>query len=433
MAKIFAKHPDDAVLVAINPRDPATLAGRRSPIGRAGNLAKHRFGILSGIEPLDLAAILIKRVVATAKLKFSEIDDLLWGCAFPEWSQGMNFGRMAILLATEASEEGILVPGSTINQFCASGARSMDMGARQIMTGMSGIILCGGIEFMDNVAMGGNPVEATPLGKNGTYMNVGLAALGGYDSMVNTAQRVAEEHCVSRGDMDKFAAESHEKALVAIRAGKFKDEIVPITVPVLDQDGDETGETIVVNTDECPREPDLEKMAQLKPVSSPFKDGAEAVITAGNSSPMNDGACCFILMSRVEAEKHGLVPVAVFRGGATKGVHPRLMGIGPIPAVRKLFEQTGVTMKDISLVELNEAFASQSIAVVRELGIPEEILNVNGGAIALGHPLGASGAILTLRGVSEMMRRGEPGLLIVTMCIGGGHGYAALWEREEAA
>jgi acetyl-CoA acyltransferase len=309
------------------------------------------------------------------------------------------------------------VPGQTVNRFCSSGLQAIANAAEQIMAGFGACILAGGVESMSMVPMGGNKYAPNPwMAEN--YPEI-------YISMGQTAENVANKYGISRGDQDQFGYRSHMRAIAAQDAGKFKDEIVPLEIEqVVMDNGKPTTRAIVFDADEGPRRgTSLEDMAKLRPAFT--KNGT---VTAGNSSQMSDGAAAVLVMERERAEALGLKPLVRFVGFAVGGVPPELMGIGPIVAVPKALKLAGLSLNDVGLIELNEAFASQSLAVIRELGMDEEIVNVNGGAIALGHPLGCSGAKLTVQIINEMKRR-DVQFGLVTMCIGGGMGAAGIFER----
>jgi acetyl-CoA acyltransferase len=343
-----------------------------------------------------------------------EVEDVILGCAFPEGEQGMNMARLVALRAGLPTD----VPGMTVNRFCSSGLQTIAIAAEKIMCGFADIIIAGGVESMSMVPMGGYKPAPNP------YLMDHLPEA--YMSMGHTAEEVAKRYNVTREDQDRFALASHQKAHAAIQEGKFKDEIVPITVKnhYFDENGKLKVKEQVFDTDEGVR-PDttLEILAKLRPA---FKVGG--TVTAGNSSQTSDGAAAVMVMSREKAEELGVKPLAVFRGFVLGGVDPDVMGIGPVAAVPKLLKKVGVRFDEIDLVELNEAFASQSVAVIRELELNPEIVNVNGGAIALGHPLGCTGAKLTVSILNELERRNKR-YGLVTMCIGGGMGAAGLVER----
>jgi acetyl-CoA acyltransferase len=342
------------------------------------------------------------------------VEDVILGCAFPEGEQGMNLARIVALRAGLPTE----VPGMTVNRFCSSGLQTIAIAAEKIMCGFADIMIAGGVESMSMVPMGGYKPAPNP------YLMEHLPET--YMSMGHTAEEVAKRYNVTREDQDRFALASHQKAAAAIKAGKFKDEIVPLTVKehVFDENGKLQVKERVFDTDEGVRpDTNLEVLGKLRPVFH-----VNGTVTAGNSSQTSDGAAAVMIMSREKAEELGVKPLAIFRGFTLGGVDPDVMGIGPVAAVPKLLEKTGIRLEDIDLIELNEAFASQSVAVIRELGLDPEKVNVNGGAIALGHPLGCSGAKLTVSILGELKRRNlRYGL--VTMCIGGGMGAAGIVER----
>ncbi len=338
----------------------------------------------------------------------SDVDDVILGCAMPEGEQGLNIARVAALLGGLPIETA----AATINRFCSSGLQAVAQAAERIAFGSVDCIVAGGVESMSMVPMTGNKLSVSPEA---------MATVSAvYTPMGITAENVAAKLGVSRADQDAFAVKSHLKAAAAQKAGRFT-EIVPVTATTY-AGGARTSKTFEV--DEFPRaDSTVEKLAQLRPAFS-----AKGSVTAGNSSPLSDGAAAVVLMTRAKADSLGVKPLAVFRAFQVAGVPPEIMGIGPIPAVRKLLAKTGLTIADIDLIEMNEAFASQAIHCQRTLEIPDEKLNVNGGAIALGHPLGCTGAKLTATLLAEMARRGAR-RGIVTMCVGGGQGAAGLFER----
>ncbi len=353
-------------------------------------------GALAGVHPIDLSATLMKEAVERSGLEAAQLDDVLWGCAMPEASQGLNVARMSLLRAGFPAS----VPGATVNRFCSSGLQTVAQGAQAIMSGMADAVLAGGVEMMSQVPMSGFHTRLHP---EMTEAYIGM----GY-----TAERVAERWGISREDQDAWAYRSHQKALEAQTAGRFEAQFVPIETP-----------NGPFAKDELPRaDTSLERLAKLRPA---FKEGGS--VTAGNASPYSDGAAALLLVSREKADRLGLKPLARFVGFAVAGVEPEVMGVGPAKAIPKLLERTGVTMNDIDLIEFNEAFAAQVLAVMQETGMPEDKTNVNGGAIALGHPLGATGAKLTAQLIHELGSRGG-GLGLVTMCVGGGMGAAGLLE-----
>ncbi len=381
----------------------------RTPVGKAPR------GSLKDTRPDELAALVIREVVRRSGIDPQEVEDVILGCAFPEAEQGMNVARVALIRA------GLpyTVPGMTVNRFCASGLQAIAIAAERVMVGAADLIIAGGVESMSRVPMGGFRSSPNP------YLMDHYPQL--YMAMGLTAERVAEKYGISREDQDRFGYESHMKAARAIREGKFKEETVPVHTRVIrrTEDGDTYIEEITLEVDEGVRfDTSLEKMARLKPV---FKQGG--TVTAGNSSQMSDGAAAVLVMSEEKARSLGIEPMAYFRGFAVAGVPPEIMGIGPVEAVPRVLKLTGLTLQDIDLIELNEAFAAQSLAVIRELNLPYEKVNVNGGAIALGHPLGCTGAKLTATLLYEMKRR-DATLGLVTMCIGGGMGAAGVFERR---
>ncbi|KPC72547.1 acetyl-CoA acetyltransferase [Thermoactinomyces vulgaris] len=390
-------------------REAVIVAGARTAVGKAGK------GSLKHTRPDDLAAEVVKDLLRRVpQVDPKEIEDVVLGCAFPEGEQGMNMARLVALRAGLPND----VPGMTVNRFCSSGLQTIAIAAEKIMAGFADIIIAGGVESMSMVPMGGYKPAPNP------YLMEHLPEA--YMSMGHTAEEVAKRFNVTREDQDRFALASHQKAYAAIQAGKFKDEIVPITVKEhsFDAKGKLQFTERVFDTDEGVRpDTNLETLSKLRPVFH-----VNGTVTAGNASQTSDGAAAVIIMSREKAEALGVKPLAIFRGFALGGVAPEIMGIGPVAAVPKLLDKVGVSLDEIDLVELNEAFASQAVAVIRELGINPEIVNVNGGAIALGHPLGCTGAKLTVSIINELERRnGRYG--IVTMCIGGGMGAAGLIER----
>jgi acetyl-CoA acyltransferase len=392
-------------------KDAVVVSAVRTAVGKAPR------GILKDTRPDDVAAIVIQEAVARAPgLKVEEIDDFVLGCAFPESDQGLNLARVVAIRAGFPHT----LPGQTVNRFCSSGLQAIATAAYEIMAGGSEVLIAGGVEFMSQVPiMGLNPSPNPYLVEHNPQM---------YTSMGLTAENVAEKFGVTREEQDRFALLSHQKAAKAIKEGRFKEEIIPILAKVREtkEDGTVVVKEVIFDTDEGVRyDASLEGMASLKPV---FK--AKGTVTAGNSSQTSDGAAAVILMSREKAEALKLKPMATFRSFAVAGVPPEVMGIGPAYAVPKALKKAGLTIKDIGLVELNEAFASQSLYVIRELGLNLDIVNVNGGAVAMGHPLGCTGAKLTTTLLYEMKRR-KVRYGLVTMCIGGGMGAAGIFERVE--
>lgn len=391
-------------------KEAVIVAGSRTAVGKAVR------GSTRNARSDEMAATVIRDLMAKTdgKLDPSEIDDVIMGCAMPEGSQGMNFARVIALRAGLPVD----VPGQTVNRFCSSGLQTIAMAANSIMVGQADVVLAGGAESMSSVPMTGHHLSPNPhMAENDpdVYMSMGL-----------TAERVASEFDVNREDMDEFAAASHQKAATAVEKGYFAQEIVPFEweETVIGADGMPTTKKMVLSADEHLRAgTTAEVLAGLRPV---FKPGGS--VTAGNSSPLSDGAAGVIVMSREKAEALGLTPLARFVGFAVAGVRPEIMGVGPINAIPKVLERTGLSLEDIDLIELNEAFASQSLAVIRTLELNPEIVNVNGGAIALGHPLGCTGSKLTVQLVNEMKRR-DSKYGMVTMCIGGGMGAAGIFEN----
>ncbi|CAI8387002.1 MAG: 3-ketoacyl-CoA thiolase [Cryomorphaceae bacterium] len=389
-------------------REAYIVAGFRSAVGKSGR------GGLRFVRPDDLAADVIKHLVASVPaLNPSEIDDVIVGNAMPEAEQGLQVGRM-ISLKSGLPES---VAGVTVNRFCGSGLETIAMAASKISAGMGEIIVAGGVESMSLVPMGGwRTVLNYEIAQEHPeyYLGMGL-----------TAEEVARDYNVSREDMDAFSLASHQKAAAAIRDGKFKDAIVPITVEEVYVENDQRKtRSYVVDTDEGVREDtSLEALAKLRPA---FKQGGS--VTAGNSSQTSDGAAFVLVMSEDKVKELGVKPIAKMITCATVGVDPRIMGIGPVAAIPQALKQAGMTLDQIELIELNEAFAAQSLAVIREAGLNPDIVNVNGGAIALGHPLGCTGAKLTVSLINEMKRR-ELRYGMVTACIGGGQGIAGIIER----
>jgi acetyl-CoA acyltransferase len=375
----------------------------RSAVGRA-----HK-GTLAQTRPDELAGQVIAGLLARVpQVKPADVEDLVLGCAMPEGEQGMNVARVSGLLAGLPVETGAM----TINRFCSSGLQAIAIAAGAIATGVHDIVIAGGVESMTMVPMTGNKLSASPEAMR-RFPDV-------YTPMGITAENVAKKFSVSRPDQDAFALKSQQKAAAAVAAGKFDREIVPVLATRY-QDGKRI--EVEFKREEMVRaDTTLEGLAGLKPAFA--KDGT---VTAGNASPLSDGAAASLVMSEARAKALGIKPLGWFRAFATAGVEPALMGIGPVPAVRKLLAKTGLSLRDIDIVELNEAFASQALYVQRTLEIPDDRLNVNGGAIALGHPLGCTGAKLAASALYELKRRNGK-YAIVTMCIGGGMGAAGLFE-----
>ena len=380
----------------------------RTAIGKAPR------GTLHNVRPDDLGATAVQGAMAKVPgLKPELIDDVMMGCAFPEGEQGFNLGRIV------AQRAGLpdSVPGCTVNRFCASGLQTIAMASQAIMTGQAEVIVAGGAESMSLMPMGGHYLAPNPELMDHSpepYITMGI-----------TAENVAREFQISREDQDQFALRSHKRALAAIKSGRFTAEIVPITVKetIYDQGQAKTIEKIFATDEGVRADTSLEALAKLKPVFH-----VKGTVTAGNASQMSDGAAASIIVSQKILDELQLKPMAKLLGYAVAGVPPAIMGIGPIEAVPKVLKQVGLTLADIGLIELNEAFAGQSLAVIRKLALDEDIINVNGGAIALGHPLGCTGAKLTATLLHEMQRRGiRYGM--VTMCIGGGMGAAGVFEN----
>ena len=399
-------------------KDAFIVSAVRTPVGKAPN------GALLFVRPDELAAIAIREALARVPaVAPGDVEDVILGCAMPEAEQGLNVARIASLRA------GIPVSASavTVNRFCSSGLQAIAYAAERIMAGAADAIVAGGTESMSLVPMGGNKIAPNP------------ALVASYPDVYLTTGLVAENHVrdygISREEQDAFALRSHQRAVAAIDAGRFRDEIVPVGVRAesVDPAANTTTSGIAsaspgsdpVRVDEGPRrDTSLQALARLKPAFH-----AQGTVTAGNSSQMSDGAAAAVVVSEQFLKDRGLTPMARYVGFATAGVAPERFGIGPVPAVNKLLKQTGRTLDEIDLVELNEAFAAQVIACLRELPIDPERVNVNGGAIALGHPLGCSGAKLTATLLHEMQRR-RARYGLVTMCVGGGMGAAGLFERS---
>ena len=387
-------------------REAVIVAGARTPIGKA------KKGSLATVRPDDFGAVVVKEAIKRSGYE-GPIDDLILGCAMPEAEQGMNVARNIGALAGLPDS----TPAITINRFCSSGLQAIAYAAERVMLGHSKAIVAGGVESMSMIPMTGNTVRLNP--------KLAEEAPQYYISMGHTAEEVANRYGVSREEQDAFAVRSHQLAVKAIAEGKFKDEIVPVEVVqhYVDQNNKLQSKKFIFDTDEGTR-PDtsVEGLAKLRPAFN-----VKGSVTAGNSSQTSDGAAAVLVMDREEAEAQGLKPIAKFLGYAVGGVAPEVMGIGPIEAVPKALKIAGLSQEEIDLWELNEAFGSQSIQVVRHLGIDMDKVNVNGGAIALGHPLGATGAILTLKLIHELKRQGKK-YGVVTMCIGGGMGAAGVIE-----
>ncbi|MFT5777180.1 MAG: acetyl-CoA acyltransferase [Crocinitomicaceae bacterium] len=383
------------------------VTGYRSAIGKAGR------GGLRFYRPDDLAADVIKHIMKEVpQLDKERIDDVIVGNAAPEAEQGLNVGRMISLMGLDTDK----VPGMTVNRYCSSGLETIAIATAKIESGMASCILAGGVESMSMIAMGGwRIVPNAKVGKENPnwYWGMGL-----------TAEAVANQYGITREDQDIFALKSHEKAIAAIKAGRFKDDIAPIEVNhiFLDKDEKRQEKKYTFDTDEGPRASNLAGLARLRPV---FAQGGS--VTAGNSSQTSDGAAFCLVMSETMVKELNLEPIARLASYSVVGVEPRIMGIGPIDAIPKAIKAAGLKQDDISLFELNEAFASQSLAVIREAGLNSEIVNVNGGAIALGHPLGCTGAKLSVQIMNELKKRDQK-YGVVTMCVGTGQGAAGVIE-----
>ena len=384
------------------------IAGFRSAVGKAPR-GKFRF-----TRPDDLSAHVVNHLVNSVPgLERDRIDDVIVGNATPEAEQGLNIGRMISLMGLNTDK----VPGMTVNRYCSSGSETIAIASAKIHSGQADVIVAGGVECMSPIPFGGWRI--VPNAK------VGKAQPTYYWGMGLTAEAVARDFQVSREDQDAFALASNQKAVAAIESGKFADEIVPYTVErvYLDEREKRQVETYVVDTDEGPRaDTSLEKLAKLRPVFD-----AKGTVTAGNASQTSDGAAFVLVVSERMLKELNVEPIAQLKSYHVAGVEPRIMGIGPVAAVPKALEKAGLKLNDIGLFELNEAFASQSLAVVRELGIDPDIVNVNGGAIALGHPLGCTGTKLTVQLLNEMRRRKQK-YGVVTMCVGTGQGAASVFE-----
>ncbi|MEZ4295558.1 MAG: thiolase family protein [Polyangiaceae bacterium] len=384
-------------------KDIVIVDAVRSAVGRA-----HK-GSLAQMRPDELAGQVIAGLLARVpQVKPADIEDLVLGCAMPEGEQGLNIARPAGFLGGLPETSSAM----TINRFCSSGLQAIALAAGAVAIGSNDIVVAGGVESMTMVPMTGNKISVSPEAMS-RFPTV-------YTPMGITAENVAKRFNVAREDQDKFALSSQKKAAAARAAGKFKDEIIP--VKVTNYRGNEAVVTEFAADELIREETTLEGLATLKPAFAQVGS-----VTAGNSSPLSDGAAAALVMSKAKADSLGVKPLAYFRAFVTTGVDPAIMGIGPIPAVKKLLDKTGLKISDIDVFEVNEAFASQAVHVQRTLELPEDRLNVNGGAIALGHPLGCTGAKLTATALYELRRRGGR-YAVVTMCIGGGMGAAGLFE-----
>ena len=384
------------------------VSAARTAVGKATR------GTLRATRPEDMAAAVIKAALARAQgVDAAEIEDVILGCAMPEAEQGMNVARIAALRAGLP----VTVPGQTVNRFCSSGLQSIALAAQQIMAGMGDTIIAGGVESMSRVPMSSNKFMAHPdlaLEYPAIYLGMGL-----------TAENVAQKYEVTREEQDAFSLRSHQRAAAAQDAGKFDAEITPLDVHVKIGEGSSTQEmsTTFARDEGIRRDTSVDALGKLRAVFH-----VKGTITAGNSSQTSDGAAAVMLMSEERAKAKGLTPLARFRSFAVGGVPPEMMGIGPVEAVPKALKLAGLTLADVDLIELNEAFAAQALAVIHTLGFDEDKVNVNGGAIALGHPLGATGAKLTVQILHELQRQDKQ-IGLVTMCIGGGMGAAGVIER----
>jgi acetyl-CoA acyltransferase len=389
----------------------------RTPIGRYA-------GALSSVRPDDLLTVPIKALMArNAKVDWAALDDVVMGCVNQAGEDNRNVARMSLLLAGLPET----VSGATVNRLCGSGMEAVGISARAIKAGETEFMLAGGVESMSRAPFVMGKAD-TPFSRKAEifdttigwrFVNKLMHEKYGTDGMPETAENVAEEFQVSRADQDKFALRSQQRAIAAIKSGRFAEEIVPVSIP------QRKGDPVVVDRDEHPRDTSLEALAKLP---TPFRKGG--TVTAGNASGVNDGACAVIVASEAAAKRHGLTPRARVVAAATAGVPPRIMGIGPAPSTKKLLEKTGIDIKKVDVIELNEAFAAQGLAVLRMLGLADdsEHVNPNGGAIALGHPLGMSGARLVTTATRELEKR-KGRYAITTMCIGVGQGISMLLER----
>ncbi len=391
-------------------REAVIVAGIRTAVGKS-----HR-GTTRNTRSDDMSAAVISNLLdqTNGKLDPAEIDDVIMGCAYPEGAQGLNFARVISLRAGLPVE----VPAMTLNRFCSSGLQAISMAAERIIANSADIVIAGGAETMSLIPRGGVRRSPNP------YLMENYADV--YIAMGYTAEHVADEYNINREDMDQFAYESHQKAARALDSGIFSQEIVPVDIEetAVNKEGKPfTSHSVFSQDEHLRRDTKLEGLAKLKPA---FKEGGR--VTAGNSSPLSDGAAGVIVMEASKAAQLGLTPLARFVGFSVAGVRPEVMGIGPINAIPKLLKRTQIKLDEIDLIELNEAFASQSLAVIRTLEMNPDVVNVNGGAIALGHPLGCTGAKLTVQLLNEMQRRSSK-YGMVTMCVGGGMGAAGIFEN----
>ncbi|WP_025848859.1 acetyl-CoA C-acyltransferase [Paenibacillus ehimensis] len=389
-------------------REAVIVSVARTAVGKA------KKGCLAQTRAEDLGKAVLEAAVERAPgLKKEDVEDVIIGCAMPEGEQGLNFARIMSLYAGFP----VTVPALTINRFCSSGLQSIAFAAERIMLGTADVIVAGGVESMSHVPMTGFKLSPNP--------KIVEQMPEVYIGMGHTAENVAERFGISREDQDRFSARSHEKAAAAIRDGKFRDEIVPVQTQwtQVDDSGKVKSESFAFDTDEGVRaDTTAQVLGKLKPS---FK--LNGTVTAGNSSQMSDGAAAAVVMSKERAEALGLKPLATFRSFALAGVDPEIMGVGPVEAIPKALRMAGLSIGDVDLFEINEAFASQCVHIIRQLGLDEEKVNVNGGAIALGHPLGCTGTKLTATLIHELRRRGG-GIGVVSMCIGGGMGAAGVFE-----
>jgi acetyl-CoA acyltransferase len=390
-------------------RDAVIVSAVRTAVGKAPK------GTLKNTRPDDMGAAVIREALARVEnLQAAEVEDVIMGCAFPEAEQGMNVARTAMIAAGLPVETSAM----TVNRYCSSGLQTIALAADRIRTGAADVIIAGGLETMSMIPMGGNVVRPNPKIVDtypDYYLNMGL-----------TAENLAKKYEISREQADEFSLRSHQNAAAAIQSGKFKDEIVPLTVEIeeFDERGRKQTQTITFDTDEGVRyDASMEGLAKLKPVFH-----VKGTVTAGNASQMSDGAAAAVVMSDERAKQLGIKPLARFVSFATAGCLPEEMGVGPVYAIPKALKLAGLTLDDIDIIELNEAFAAQGLSVMKLLEMNPEKVNVNGGAVALGHPLGCTGAKLTATIIQELIRRNAR-YGMVTMCVGGGMGAAGIIER----